>query len=112
MTQKPKKKVQTKKASAKKASVKKTPAKKVVAKKAVAKKNAPKVKTQSALKETDAMALLNHKHPPADKDVQTFVSAEKFLKTMAEQSNVVIKANNIKSDSLRKRMLAWFKIRK
>jgi len=42
---------------------------------------------------------------------QRFVSAENLMKAIAEQSPIV-RANDIKSPSLRKRMLAWFRASK
>ena len=42
---------------------------------------------------------------------EQFANAEKFMKVMAEQT-AVIRANDVKSLPLRKKMLAWFKISK
>ena len=42
---------------------------------------------------------------------QRFVSAENLMKAIAEQPPIV-RANDIKSSSLRKRMLAWFRASK
>jgi len=101
MTQKPNKKAPAKKTTAKKAS-----AKKATTKKMPAKKTASKVKTVvSQTEETVANKTVLQDAKPT-----TFVDSERFLKSFAESS--VIKANDIKSASLRKRMLAWFKIRK
>jgi hypothetical protein len=101
MTQKP-----NKKAPAKKTAVKKASAKKAVAKKAPAKKTSPKAKT--VVPQTDE--TVTNKTFLQDAKPTTFVDSERFLKSIAESN--VIKANDIKSASLRKRMLAWFKIRK
>jgi hypothetical protein len=101
MTQKP-----NKKAPAKKTAVKKASAKKAVAKKAPAKKTSPKAKT--VVSQTDE--TVTNKTVLQDAKPTTFVDSERFLKSIAESN--VIKANDIKSASLRKRMLAWFKIRK
>lgn len=103
MTQKPNKKAPAKKAPAKKASAKKAPAKKLPAKKTAPKAKSEKVST--ATKETvDAKTILQEVKPT------TFVDSERFMKSLAESN--VIKANDVKSAPLRKKMLAWFKIRK
>jgi len=101
MTQKPNKKAPAKKTPAKKAS-----AKKATPKKSPAKKTAPKAKTvASQTEETVANKTVLQEVKPS-----TFVDSERFMKSIAESN--IIKANDIKSAPLRKRMLAWFKIRK
>ena len=47
-----------------------------------------------------------------DTDKPQFANAEKFMKSFVDESAVLIKANNVKSLPLRKKMLAWFKIYK
>jgi hypothetical protein len=84
MTAKPKKK------TAKKA-VKKAPSKKTAPKKPKAKASAPAKKASASAK--------------VELATEHFVSAEKFV---AE----VIRANDVKTKSLRLRMLAWFKTAK
>jgi len=103
MTQKPNKKAPAKKTTAKKASAKKATTKKMPAKKTASKAKAKTVALQT--EETVANKTVLQDAKPT-----TFVDSERFLKSFAESS--VIKANDIKSASLRKRMLAWFKIRK
>jgi len=98
MTQKPNKKAPAKKTTAKKAS----------AKKATTKKTASKAKAKTVALQTEETVA--NKTVLQDVKPTTFVDSERFLKSIAESS--VIKANDIKSASLRKRMLAWFKIRK
>lgn len=98
MTQKPNKKSPTKKTSAKKATTKKMPAK----------KTAPKTKAKTvALQTEEAVA---NKTVLQEAKPSTFVDSERFFKSIAESN--VIKANDVKSAPLRKKMLAWFKIRK
>ena len=98
MTQKPNKKAPAKKTAVKKTAVKKAPAKKVPA----------KVKAETVPAETKETVsnktVLQEAKPTAS------VDSERFLKSIAESN--VIKANDVKSASLRKKMLAWFKIRK
>jgi hypothetical protein len=94
MTAKPKKK------TAKKA-VKKAPSKKTAPKKTAPKKTAPKkpkAKASAPAKKANASAKV-------ELATEHFVSAEKFV---AE----VIRANDVKTKSLRLRMLAWFKTAK
>lgn len=98
MTQKPNKKAPAKKTATKKAPAKKAPAKKSASK---AKAETVSAKTKEAVSNK---TVLQEAKPT------TFVDSERFLKSIAESN--VIKANDIKSASLRKRMLAWFKIRK
>ena len=98
MTQKPNKKAPAKKTATKKAPAKKAPAKKAPTK---AKAETVSAKTKEAVSNK---TVLQEAKPT------TFVDSERFLKSIAESN--VIKANDIKSASLRKRMLAWFKIRK
>jgi hypothetical protein len=98
MTQKP-----NKKAPAKKTATKKAPAKK-----APAKKSAPKAKAETVSAKTKE--TVSNKTVLQEAKPTTFVDSERFLKSIAESN--VIKANDIKSAPLRKRMLAWFKIRK
>ena len=99
---------QPKKSNKKKAPVtnkKKAPAKKAPAKKAPAKK-ASTPKTKGKVAAVDPFLL--------EKAVETkpqFATAEKLMKTIAQQPTVV-RANDLKSSSLRKRMLAWFKLSK
>ena len=97
MTSKQPKKSNKKKAPAKKAPVKKAPA----SKKASASKSTIGVHT----KDTD---LLLSK---VGEQKTQFVGAEKMMKAIAETSTVV-RANDIKSKSIRQKMLAWFKISK
>jgi hypothetical protein len=97
MTAKPKKK------TAKKA-VKKAPSKKVAPKKPAKKapsKKADGLKTKGLVSAIDPYLSSEKASLPKGH----FVSAEKFV---AE----VIRANDVKSKSLRKRMLAWFKVTK
>jgi len=98
MTQKPNKKAPAKKTATKKAPAKKAPAKKDASK---AKAETVSAKTKEAVSNK---TVLQEAKPT------TFVDSERFLKSIAESN--VIKANDIKSAPLRKRMLAWFKIRK
>lgn len=104
MSSKQSKKTNKKKApvaNKKKAPVKKAPAKKAPAKKAPAKKSAVSVRPE------DADRLLTKVSEPKPQ----FVSAEKLMKTIAEQT-AVVRVNDLKSAPLRKRMLAWFKLSK
>jgi hypothetical protein len=89
-----------------KAPAKKAPAKKAPAKKAPAKK-APAPKSAVGVRPEDADRLLAKATEPKPQ----FVSAEKLMKTIAEQT-AVVRVNDLKSASLRKRMLAWFKLSK
>lgn len=104
---------QSKKTNKKKAPVsnkKKAPVKKAVAKKAPAKKtpakNASELKTKGKVAAVDPFLL-----EKAGETKPQFASADKLMKTLAEQSSVV-RVNDVKSLPLRKRMLAWFKIYK
>jgi hypothetical protein len=101
---------QSKKTNKKKAPVsnkKKAPVKKAVAKKAPAKKktSAPKASVSATSKNSDLLLTKTSEPKPQ------FASADKLMKTLAEQSSVV-RVNDVKSLPLRKRMLAWFKIYK
>ena len=98
MTQKPNKKAPVKKTATKKAPAKKAPAKKV----------APKAKAGAVSVETKE--VVSNKTVLQETKPTTFVDSERFLKSIAESN--VIKANDVKSAPLRKKMLAWFKIRK
>ena len=98
MTQKPNKKAPAKKTAVKKTAVKKAPAK----------KTAPKAKAETVSVETKE--TVSNKTVLQETKPTTFVDGERFLKSIAESN--VIKANDVKSASLRKKMLAWFKIRK
>jgi hypothetical protein len=88
MTAKPKKKTAKK-------PVKKAPSKKVAPKKPKAKASVPAKKVSSPAPKKDASAKV-------ELAAEHFASAEKFV---AE----VIRANDVKTKSLRLRMLAWFK---
>jgi len=92
---------QTKKSVKKSTSNKKAPAKKAPVKKASAPKKPVNVRPE------DADRLL----ATANETKQQFASADKLMKTLAQQPSI-IRANDVKSLPLRKRMLAWFKIRK
>ena len=99
---------QPKKSNKKKAPVtnKKTaPAKKAPAKKASA-KNTSVLKTKGKVAAVDPFSL-----EKATETKPQFATAEKLMKTIAQQPTVV-RANDLKSPSLRKRMLAWFKLSK
>jgi len=92
---------QTKKSVKKSTSNKKAPAKKAPVKKASAPKKPVNVRPE------DADRLL----ATANEKKQQFASADKLMKTLAQQPSI-IRANDVKSLPLRKRMLAWFKISK
>lgn len=79
-----------------------TPKKKPAAKKPAVKK-APSPKKTTTIRPVDTDRLQT-----ATEAKQQFVSAENLMKAIAEQSPIV-RANDIKSLSLRKRVLAWFK---
>lgn len=99
---------QPKKSNKKKAPVtnkKKAPAKKAPAKKAPAKK-ASGLKTKGKVAAVDPVLL-----EKAGETKPQFATAEKLMKTIAQQPTIV-RANDLKSSSLRKRMLAWFKLSK
>lgn len=88
----------------------KKPSKTTPKKKPATKKPVPK-KTQSPKKtatirpvDTDRLQTVSEAKPQ-------FTSAENLMKTIAEQSPVV-RANDIKSLPLRKRVLAWFGVSK
>jgi len=89
MTSKQSKQPSKKKAPVKKASTKKKPAAKTA-------KDKPRTEIQEKLEQAKP----------------TFVSADNFLKAAASTSSSLVKANDVKSSSIRKRMLAWFKIYK
>lgn len=92
---------QPKKSAKKNTSNKKAPAKKAPAKKASAPKKAIINRPEDAVR-LDAVA---------NQAKQQFASADKLMKTLAQQPSLV-RANDVKSSSIRKRMLAWFKISK
>ena len=106
MTSKQPKKSNKKKTPVKKASVKKASAQKAPAKKAPAKK-ASGLKTKGLVAAVDPIRLSEK----VSETKEQFANAEKFMKVMAEQT-AVIRANDVKSLPLRKKMLAWFKISK
>ena len=106
MTSKQPKKSNKKKTPVKKASVKKASAQKAPAKKAPAKK-ASGLKTKGLVAAVDPIRLSEK----VGETKEQFANAEKFMKVMAEQT-AVIRANDVKSLPLRKKMLAWFKISK
>jgi hypothetical protein len=83
---------------------KKAPVKKTASKKAPVKKKAPAKKPVS--KKVSAVEI------KIDVEKPQFVNAEKFMKSFVDESAVLIKANDVKSLPLRKKMLAWFKISK
>ena len=93
---------------------KKAPVKKTASKKSPAKKKAPAKKPVS--KKVSATAEKSTKNVLAEIKIDTAkpqcVNAEKFMKSFVDESAVLIKANNVKSLPLRKKMLAWFKISK
>lgn len=103
MTAKPKKKTakKTAKKPAKKAPSKKAAPKKPKEKTPAPAKKAPELKTKGLVAAVDPHLSSEKATLPKEH----FVSAEKFV---AE----VIRANDVKSKSLRKRMLAWFKVTK
>ena len=101
MTSKQPKKSTKKKAPVKKASAKKAPAKKAPAKKVSG------LKTKGLVSAVDPVRLSEK----VSETKEQFANAEKFMKVMAEQTTV-IRANDVKSLPLRKKMLAWFKISK
>ena len=92
---------QPKKSVKKSTSNKKAPAKKAPAKKASAPKKPVNVRPE------DADRLL----ATVKETKQQFASADKLMKTLSQQPSI-IRANDVKSLPLRKRMLAWFKISK
>lgn len=92
---------QPKKSAKKNTSNKKAPAKKAPAKKA----SAPK---KAIINRPEDAARLS---AVANETKQQFASADKLMKTLAQQP-LVVRANDVKSSSIRKRMLAWFKISK
>ena len=73
-----------------------------------AKKTAPKTKAKTVALQTEETVA--NKTVLQEAKPSTFVDSERFLKSIAESN--VIKANDVKSAPLRKKMLAWFKIRK
>lgn len=88
----------------------KKPSKTTSKKKPAAKK--PAVKKASSPKKTATIRPADtDRLQTATKAKQQFVSAENLMKAIAEQSPIV-RANDIKSLSLRKRVLAWFKASK
>lgn len=92
---------QPKKSAKKNTSNKKAPAKKAPAKKASAPKKPVNVRPEDAARLSAV----------ANETKQQFASADKLMKTLAQQPSI-IRANDVKSLPLRKRMLAWFKISK
>lgn len=92
---------------------KKTTTKKSATKKAVAKKASPKKKSVSAITKNSTTENGDRSSVQTKLEQATpqFASAENFLKSAVADSSVV-KANDIKSLPLRKKMLAWFKISK
>lgn len=90
---------QSKKPTAKKAAKKTAPKKKQPAKKASAPKAKPAPSKEAAKVEAKVNEVLSE---ASEQITKRFVEAEKF---MAE----IIHANDVKAQSLRKRMLAWFK---
>lgn len=105
MTSKQTKKSNKKKAPVKKASAKNAPAKKTPAKKAPA-KEASGLKTKGLVAAKDPYLLAK-----VGETKEQFANADKLMKTLAQQPSI-IRANDVKSLPLRKRMLAWFKISK
>jgi hypothetical protein len=79
---------------------------KTTSKKKPAAKKAPSPKKTATIRPADADRLQT-----ATEAKQRFVSAENLMKAIAEQPPIV-RANDIKSSSLRKRMLAWFRASK
>ena len=88
-----------KKPSSKKPSTKKTDAKKGSPKKK------PVANTSKENTRTEVQEKLEQAKPQ-------FISADAFLKAAASASSSLVRANDVKSPSLRKRMLAWFTIYK
>jgi hypothetical protein len=102
---------QPKKPAKKNTSNKKAPAKK-------AKKVTPKAKPsfKPDAKDGDGDGIVQDgtawaRPATATETKQQFASADKLMKTLAQQPSI-IRANDVKSLPLRKRMLAWFKISK
>lgn len=90
-----------------KKSVKKnTPNKKASAKKAPVKKTSTTKKAVINRPEDAARLLAS-----VDETKKHFVSADKLMKTLSQEPSLV-RVNDVKSPSIRKRMLAWFKILK
>lgn len=106
----PAKKAVAKKAVAKKASVKKEVAKKAPAKKAVAKKQ-PAKKYEGKPKFVNTSQFANTTTSSSPHVNTTVTMSTPAVNTTANSSvtNTVIKMNDVKTPSLRKRMLRWFK---
>jgi len=96
MTSKQPKKTTKKSTSNKKAPVKKAPTKKA---------SAPQKAIINRPEDAARLAAV------ANETKQQFANADRLMKTLAEQP-MVVRANDVKSPSIRKRMLAWFKISK
>lgn len=96
MTSKQPKKTTKKSTSNKKAPVKKAPTKKA---------SAPQKAIINRPEDSTHLAAV------ANETKQQFANADRLMKTLAEQP-MVVRANDVKSPSIRKRMLAWFKISK
>lgn len=86
---------------------KKPSSKKPSTKKATAKKGSPKKKPVADSKKESTRTEVQEKLEQAKPQ---FASADTFLKAVA--TTPLVKANDVKSPSLRKRMLAWFTIYK
>lgn len=95
MTSKQPKKTTKKSTSNKKAPVKKAPTKKA---------SAPQKAIINRPEDAARLAVANETK-------QQFANADRLMKTLVEQP-MVVRANDVKSPSIRKRMLAWFKISK
>ena len=97
MTTNKTKKTAKKKTTVKKASAKKTPTKKA---------SSPQTPILVRPEDNDRLSVQIPKN---------FVSAEKFMKSVVDEAKKpasVVRVNDVKSVSLRKKMLAWFKIKK
>jgi len=89
----------SKKPSTKKSAVKKTSSKKSPTKKK------PAANSAKEQPRTEIQAKIEQAKPQ-------FVTRDNFLKAAASSSSSLVRANDVKSPSIRKRMLAWFKIYK
>lgn len=88
---------------------KKPSSKKTSTKKAAAKKGSPKKKPVANARKESTKTEVREKLEQAKPQ---FISADAFLKAAASTSSSLVRANDVKSPSLRKRMLAWFTIYK
>lgn len=108
----PTKKAAEKKAPAKKVAQKKTPAKKAVAKKVAPKKSAqPKRATKAAVNFTStADGVYTTSTTSTTGNISISVTPTVPVQEIAKVvTSSVVKMNDVKNSSLRKRMMAWFK---